>query len=690
MKEYSTEFIRNIAMVSHSGAGKTMLAEAFLHYTGATTRLGRIEDGSTVADFEEEEQRRGLSLSTSIIPVEYKDVKINLLDTPGYTDFVGEVISAIRVADGALVLVDSVAGAEVGTEIAWSHCDRYELPRFVVINKMNRDNANFRKALDSVQQMTETRLIPVQLPWGERADFKGVIDLLSMKAYPGDGSTAQDIPAEYMDEVESARMELIEVAAEGEDALLEKYLEGEELTSAEILQGVSTVVRSGSYIPVFVAAGLAETGLRPLLDAIVDLMPAPNERPAVVAEGKNGEEQLQGVDSGPLAAYVWKTTADPFVGRISYFRVYSGTINSDSRVWNQNKGAEERLGTLHLLRGKEQIGVKTVHCGDIATVSKLNQTATGDTLCDKAYPIMLPAPEYPHPLYSVAVFPKTQIDSGKISPTLNRLVEEDPTLTWRQEISTNQTILQGMGDQHIDVAIRKAESKFQTNLNIVEPKVPFQETITRQGAAMYRHKKQTGGSGQFGEVHMRVEPLQEQDYEFVNDVFGGAISSSYMPAIDKGVKGVMKEGVLAGYPIKNVKVSVYDGKEHPVDSKPVAFEIAGREAFKLAVKDASPVLLEPIMQVRITVPEANMGDVLGDLNTRRARVQGMDTERGRSVVTAQVPLAEMQRYTTDLRSITGGRGVFGMDFSHYEVVPTHIAQEVINIRQKELAASREE
>jgi elongation factor G len=690
MKEYSTEFIRNIAMVSHSGAGKTMLAEAFLHFTGATTRLGRIEDGTTVADFEEEEQRRGLSLSTSIIPVEYKDHKINMLDTPGYTDFVGEVISSIRVADGALVMVDSVAGAEVGTEIAWSYCDRYELPRFVVINKMNRDNANFRKAFDSIQQITETRLIPVQIPWGERADFKGVLDLFTMKAYAGDGSKSEDIPAEYMDEVETARMELIEAAAEGEDALLEKYLEGEELTGEEILQGFATVVRSGSYIPVFVAAGLAEIGLSCLLDAIVGLMPSPLERPAVVAEGKDGEEELQADDSGPLAAYVWKTTADPFVGRITYFRVYSGTLNSDTRVWNPNKAAEERLGTLHLMRGKEQIGVKTVHSGDIATVSKLNQTATGDTLCDKGHPLVLSAPEYPNPLYSVAVFPKTQIDSGKISPTLNRLVEEDKTLTWRQEISTNQTILQGMGDQHIDVAIRKAENKFQTNLLIEEPKVPYQETITKQGSAMYRHKKQTGGSGQFGEVHMRVEPLQEQDYEFSNDVFGGAISSSYMPAIDKGVKTVMKEGVLAGYPVKNVKVSVYDGKEHPVDSKPVAFEIAGREAFKLAVKESAPVLLEPIMQVRITVPEANMGDVLGDLNTRRARVQGMDTERGRSIVTAQVPLAEMQRYTTDLRSITGGRGVFEMDFSHYEVVPSHIAQDVINARQKELAAAREE
>jgi elongation factor G len=378
------------------------------------------------------------------------------------------------------------------------------------------------------------------------------------------------------------------------------------------------------------------------------------------------------------------------VGKITYFRIYSGMMTSDSRVWNEKKGSEERLGTLHLLRGKEQIAVKIVHSGDIATVPKLTSTSTSDTLSDRGHPLTLPVPEYPHALYQVAVIPKSQADSAKISPTLTRLCEEDMTLSWRQEPSTNQTILQGMGDQHIDVAIRKAETKFQTSLLMELPKVPFQETITKQGQAMYRHKKQTGGAGQFGEVHMRIEPLPDEDYAFSNDVFGGAISNSYMPAIEKGIKAVMKEGAIAGYPIKNVKVSVYDGKEHPVDSKPVAFEIAGREAFKLAVKDAAPVLLEPIMNVRVVVPEANMGDVLGDLNTRRARVQGMDTEKGRSVVTAQVPLAEMLRYTTDLRSITGGRGVFSMEFSHYEVVPTHLAQEIINTRQKELQAAKEE
>ncbi len=690
MKEYTTEFIRNIALASHSSAGKTMLAEAFLHATGATTRLGKIEDGSTVADFEDEEIRRGISLSTAVLPVEYREHKINLLDTPGYTDFVGEVISALRVADGTLILVDSVAGAEVGTEIAMTYADKFNLPRFIVINKMNRDNANFRKAFDSVQEISEARLIPVQLPWGEKAEFKGVLDLLTMKAYLGDGKKVQDIPAEYQDDVETARMELIEAAAEGEDALLEKYLEGEELTPQEILSGLRQVVRSGAFVPVFLAAGSAEIGLVPLLDAIIDLMPSPAEAPQLSAKGKDGEEQLSPSDASVLAAYVWKTTADPFVGKITYFRIYSGMLNSDSRVWNQTKGEEERLGTLHALRGKEQLSLSVVHAGDIATVSKLGATSTGDTFCDKGHPLGLPVPEYPNALFSVAVSPKTQADSAKLSPTLTRLCEEDMTLSWRQEPSTNQTILQGMGDQHIDVAVRKADTKFQTGLNIEIPKVPYQETITRGGQSQYRHKKQTGGAGQFAEVFMRVEPNQEEEFSFTNDVFGGAISSSYMPAIEKGVRNVMKEGVVAGYPILNVHVSVYDGKEHPVDSKPVAFEIAGREAFKLAFRDAAPVLREPIMNVRITVPEANMGDILGDMNTRRARVQGMDTEKGRSIVTAQVPLAEMQRYVTDLRSMTGGRGVFSMEFSHYEIVPAHLAQDVIALREKELAARRED
>ena len=683
MKEYTTKFIRNVALVSHSSAGKTMLAEAMLHFTGATTRLGRIEDGSTVSDFEEEEIRRGISLSTSVIPVEYRDTKINLLDTPGYTDFIGEVISALRVADSAIVVVDAVSGAEVGTEIGLNYADTFELPRFVLINKMNRDNADFRKAMASVQELSDARLIPLQLPWGEKADFKGVIDLLTMKAYAGQGTQAEDIPAEYADAAEEARMELIEAAAEGDDELLMKYLEGEELTPEEIISGLKSAVMARTAVPVFVSAGTAEIGIAPLLSAIVDLLPSPDQMPPAKAQGAAGEEELPCTDNGPLAAYVWKTTADPFVGKITYFRVYSGTIHSDSRVWNQNAETEERFGSVSVMRGKEQIGVKVVHAGDIASVPKLNVTSTGHTLCDKGHPLTLPVPEYPSALYRVAVSPKTQADSAKISPTLTRLCEEDMTLSWEQVPATKQTILQGMGDQHIDVAIRKAEKKFQTSLNIEAPKVPYQETITRSGTAQYRHKKQTGGAGQFAEVHMTLSPAEEEDYEFSWDVFGGAISQNFRPAIEKGIKNVMRDGVLAGYPVHNVKISVFDGKEHPVDSKPVAFEIASRECFKLAFKDAGPVLLEPIMDIRIVVPEANMGDILGDLNTRRARVQGMDTQKGRSVVTAQVPLAEVQRYTTDLRSMTGGRGVFTMEFSHYEQVPAHLMQGIIDAAAKE-------
>ena len=685
MKEYSTEAIRNVALVSHSGAGNTMLTEAFLHFTGATTRLGKVEDGTTVSDFDEEENRRRISLYTSVIPIEYRDVKLNILDTPGYTDFVGEVVSALSVVDGAVILVDSVAGMEVGTELAWNYCNEFKLPRFLVINKMERDNANFQKALSSVEEFSEFRLIQVQLPWGEKADFQGVIDLLSMKAYKGDGKEIVDIPEEYKNAAEEAHIALVEAAAEGEDELLEKYLENGELTIEEIYRGLSKVILSGEFIPVFASAAASEIGIAPLLDAIVNLMPSPIEAPPVIAQGKNGDEELSASDSGPLAVYIWKTTADPFVGKQNYFRVYSGILSSDSRVWNQSKDLEERLGTLQFARGKETFPVKIIHAGDIGSVPKLSETSTGNTLCDRGHPLTIPVPKYPNALFQVAVFPKTQADSTKISITLARLCEEDMTLSSTNVAVTNQTVLQGMGDQHIDVVIRRAGSKFQVGLKTAEPKVPYKEAISSSGDAMYRHKKQTGGAGQFGEVHMSVAALEEGDFEFVNAVFGGAISSSYMPAIEKGVRSVMKEGIIAGYPIRGVTVKVYDGKEHAVDSKPIAFEIAGREAFKLAFKDAKPVLYEPIMNVRIVVPEANMGDILGDLNTRRARVQGMDTERGRSVVSAQVPLAEMLRYTTNLRSMTGGRGIFTMEHSHYEVVPTHVTEEIIAARQRELA-----
>ena len=690
MKEYSSKNIRNVALVSHSSAGKTILTEAFLHFTGVTTRLGAINEGNTVADFDEEEIRRGISLYASVIPIEFKDVKINLLDTPGYTDFVGEMISALSVADSALVVIDAVSGYEVGTEVAWNYCDKFNLPRMLLINKMDRENADYQKSLSSMQEKVSSRLIPVQLPWGEKHDFKGIIDLLSMKAYKGSGKDAEEIPADLKSAAEDARMQLVEAAAEGDDSLLEKYLETGELSAEEIARGLSEVVKKGEFVPVFIAAGGAEIGIEPLLNGIIDLLPSPLESKTVAAKGKGGDEELKADDSGPLALYVWKTTADPFVGKQTFFRLYSGSLTSELRIWNPNKEIEERFGGLYVPRGKEAISVSAIHSGDIGIVPKLSETATGNTLCDKNHPVELPIPEYPNSLYQVAVIPKTQADSTKISPSLTRLCEEDMTLTWHQEPSTHQTILQGMGDQHIDVVIRRAQTKMQVNLNTEAPRVPYRETITKKAEAMHRHKKQTGGAGQFGEVWLRVEPLESGEFEFVNAVFGGSISSSYMPAIEKGIKAVMKEGVIAGFIVSGVKVEVYDGKEHPVDSKPIAFEVAGREAFKLAFKDAGPVLLEPIMKVQVIVPEENMGDILGDMNTRRARVQGMETEKGRSIVNANVPLAEMLRYTTELRSITGGRGMFNMELSHYETVPTHVAQAVVDARQKEMESKKEE
>ncbi len=690
MKEYSSKDIRNIALVSHSGSGKTILTEAFLHFSGATTRMGKIEEGNTISDFDEEEIRRTISLYSTVIPIEYKDTKLNFLDTPGYTDFVGEMISALSVADSAMVVVDAVSGFEVGTEMAWNYCDKFNLPRFLVINKMDRENADYKKALDSVQTYSEARLIPVQLPWGEKQNFSGVIDLLSMKAYKGSGKNAEDIPADLQSAAEEAHTALVEAAAEGDDTLLEKYLEGGTLSAEEIAKGLAEVVQSGSFIPVFVAAGGAEIGVAPLLDAAIQLLPSPLQAKAVTAKGKAGEETLKADDAGALALYVWKTTADPFVGKQTFFRIYSGSLSSETRLWNPIKEVDERFGGLFIPRGKEAITVSALHCGDIGIVPKLSETATGNTLCDKAHPLELSVPEYPNSLYQVAIIPKTQADSTKISPALTRLCEEDMTLSWHQEPSTNQTILQGMGDQHIDVVIRRADTKLQVNLTTELPRVPYRETITKKAQAMHRHKKQSGGAGQFGEVWLRVEPLQDGDFEFVNAIFGGAISSSYMPAIEKGIRNVMKEGILAGFIVSGIKVEVYDGKEHPVDSKPIAFEVAGREAFKLAFKDAGPVLLEPIMDVKVIVPEDKMGDILGDMNSRRARVQGMDTDRGHSTVSAKVPLAEMLRYTTDLRSLTGGRGIFDMQLDHYEVVPAHVAQGVIDARQKELASRKEE
>ncbi|HIP86915.1 MAG TPA: elongation factor G [Anaerolineales bacterium] len=678
MKEYTTDQIRNIVLLGHGSSGKTSLTEAMLYTSGAINRMGKVEDGTTVTDFDEEEIRRRISLSLALAPVEWGGCKLNIIDTPGYTDFIGDVISGILVADLAMVLVDPVSGVEVGTEVVWAEADKLDLPRFVIINKMNRENANFGQTMERLREVFDGNFVPLHLPIGSADGFTGVVDLVRMKALIGPDGEEEEIPADLVDQAEEARIALVEAAAEGDDELILKYLEGEELTEEEIQRGLRDAVLKRTVIPVLVTAATANIGTRALLDALVAFAPSPADRGPIKAEGPTGEEEIEPVETAPLAALVFKTTADPYVGKLTYFRVYGGMMESDTRVWNSRAEAEERLGTLYVMRGKEQIPVRRLRPGDIGAVAKLTHTVTGDTLCHRDHPVRLPGPTFPPPLFAVAVRPKSKADQAKMGPTLTRICEEDPTLRWRQEPSTKETILEGMGEAHVEIAVRRMENRFGVGVETSIPKVPYRETITKVNADQYRHKKQTGGAGQFAEVHLRLEPLPRgAGFEYEWEVFGGAISSSFQPSIEKGIRQVMEQGVIAGYPVVDVKAVVYDGKEHPVDSKDIAFQIAGREAFKKVMLGAGPVLLEPIYKVTITVPEEYTGDVMGDLNTKRARVLGMEQRGGKSIITALAPLAEMQRYVSDLRSITQGRGLFSMEFDHYEEVPPHLAEKII-------------
>lgn len=691
MKEYTTQNIRNLVLLGHGSTGKTSLAEAMLFASGATNRMGRVEDGTTVSDFDEEEIRRRISLSLALIPVEWEGCKLNVLDTPGYLDFIGEVISGIRVADMALVLVDPVGGVEVGTELVWNYADQYDLPRMVVVNKMNRENADFAHTLQALRDAFRRNFVPLQLPIGAQASFAGVVDLVRMRALMGPEAKVAEIPADMKAQAEEARVQLIEAAAEGEDELIMKYLEGEELTEEEIRRGLRMAILKGGVVPVLVVAATENIGTRALLDALVAYAPSSADRGPVKAEGPTGEEEeIEPSDTAPLAALVFKTAADPYVGKLTYFRIYGGMLESDARVWNRRTNTEERLGTLYVMRGKEQIPVPRLHAGDIGAVAKLSETITGDTLCDRGHAVNIPGPVFPHPIFAVAVRPKSKSDQAKMAPTLTRICEEDPTLRWRQDPGTRETILEGMGEAHVEIAVRRMENRFGVGVETATPQVPYRETITRVHSDYYRHKKQTGGAGQFAEVHMRLEPLPRgSGFEYGWEVFGGAISSSFQPSIEKGIRQVLEQGVIAGYPVVDVKAVVYDGKEHPVDSKDIAFQIAGREAFKKVMLGAGPVLLEPIYKVVITVPEEFTGDVMGHLNTKRARVLGMEQQEGKSTITALVPLAEMQRYATELRSMTQGRGLFWMEFDHYEEVPPHLAQPIIEAARREREQERE-
>jgi len=680
---YTTEQLRNVILLGHGSSGKTSLSEAILFSAGAINRMGRVEDGTTVSDSDEEEIRRRISLNLTLLPCEWEKHKINLLDTPGYLDFVGEVICGLRVADSGIVVVDAVAGVEVGTELVWQHADEHNLPRLVFVNKMDRENASWQRTLESLRAKLGGTIVPLQLPIGEQASFEGVIDLVERTAWIGDKPPTA-VPAELAGAVDGARTALVEAAAESDDALIEKYLDTGELSDTEIVQGLRAGIAQGRIIPVLCGAALRNIGTKALLHALVRDMPQPAAQVKAINIATGEEETLVCDPGGPVVAFVFKTTADPYVGKLTMLRMYSGTLKSNSYVVNSRTGTQERIGQIMSMRGKEQVPLEELPAGDIGVVAKLGDTVTGDALCDAAYQVRFPPFKLPEPVFAVALAPKTKADSAKMIPSLTRLVEEDPTLRWRNEPGTRQLLLEGMGDAHVEAGIRKLEQKFGLGVVASLPKVPYRETVTKVGSAAYRHKKQTGGAGQFAEVHMRLEPGErDSGFEFGWEVFGGAISSSFQPSIQKGVKSVLESGPLAGYPVVDVKAIVYDGKEHPVDSKDIAFQIAGREAFKEAFKQSGPVLLEPIMEVTIIVPEEFMGDVMGDLSTRRGRVQGTDQERGNAIIHAEVPLAEIQRYATDLRSMTQGRGIFTVKFSRYEQVPAHLQAEIIAQAEKE-------
>jgi elongation factor G len=677
MKDYQTGQLRNVVLLSHQGAGKTSLAESMLLASGALSRAGRVEDGNTVADFDPEEIERGISLAMAVVPVEWANLKINVLDTPGTFDFVGEIKQAVRVVESSLFVMDAVSGVEVGTELTWEYADEYSLPRMVLINKMDRENASFERALRALNDRFDAQFVPLLLPIGSQSTFEGVVDVVKRKAFMGADGKPADVPADLADQAEELRVQLVEAAAESDDELIMKYLEGEELTEQEIHEGLQKSIATGSMVPVVCASGLSGIGVRAVLDAMTSYLPAPAASVTATSPVTEADEELKADMGAPLSALVFKTTVDPY-GKQSYFRVYSGAMESDSRVLNVDTGEEERLGQLAIPRGKEQIAVARVVAGDLGVVTKLGETGTGQTLCDKDHPVKLEGLNLPVPIFSVAVSPKTKADSAKMGSALTRLVEEDPTFEWHLERNTRQTILSGMGDAHIDIGCRRLKRKFGVEVVTAIPKVPYRETITRPSEETYRHKKQTGGAGQFAQVSMRLEPVEPgTGFVYEWEVFGGAVSQSFRPSIEKGVKSVMETGVLAGYPILDMFVAVTDGKEHPVDSKDIAFQIAGREAFKQAFLQAGPVLLEPICEVVVTVPEEYMGDVLSDMNTRRGRVMGMDQQHGRSVVSAQVPLAEMLRYSTSLRAITQGRGFYTMRITHYENVPSHLMSDLV-------------
>jgi len=684
MAQYGLENIRNLALLAHNGAGKTSLAEAILFNTKLINRLGKVSEGSTTSDYDPAEQKRGMSISLSMLPFIWQGNKINLMDTPGHPDFVGEVKSAIRVSESAVVVVCASSGVEVGTEQVWAYCNADNLPRIVYVNRMDRENADFAKVVDQIQSKFGRKCLPIQLPIGRHTNFQGVIDLLKMKSYTGTTSKEGDIPQELLSQAQSMREKLVEAIAETEDNLLEKFLGGEELSLEELTKGFSKAVANGKLIPVMVGSGLQNIGVIPLMDAIVSYLPAPKEHEVLIIGEDNKPAKIPADLKGPLAALVFKTSADPYVGRLTYFRVYCGSITSNSQVWNVTRNENERIGQLFILRGKNQETVQEIGAGDIGAVAKLTVTATGDTIGTKEKHVKIVPIIFPEPRYSEAVYPKTKLDLDKLGSSLAKIVEEDPTLKMHREAVTNETILSGIGEIQLSVAAEKMARKFGVNVDLQTPKVPYKETITMQCEAEYKHKKQTGGHGQYGHVVLELVPLPRgSGTEFTERIVGGTIPKNFIPAVEKGVHEGVQEGILGGYPVEDVRITAIDGSFHPVDSSEICFKIAGAGAVKKGLQDGKSVLLEPIFKLKVTAPDFYTGDIISDLNTKRGQVQGMLPEDGINVIEAIVPLAEIQKYAMNLKSITQGKGTYSIEFSHYQEAPPLVTQKIIAAKQAE-------
>jgi elongation factor G len=689
MKVYDAASIRNVAVVGHGGSGKTQLVSAMLFVAGAVNRIGRVDDGTTVTDFDDEEIARRHTLSSSLAWAEWQKAKINIIDTPGFANFLADARSALRVAEAALVVVDAVAGVEVQTEKLWAEAASLDLPRIVVLSRVERDRASLERALESLHRDCAREIVPLQLPLGEEREFNGVVDLVRMKAltFAGDDSgrmTEGEVPPALADRAQRARDALIEMVAEADEALMESFFAEGTLTQEQLVAGLRSATMSGRFFPLVCTSGAHAIGIQPLLDAIVGYVPSPAERDFAAVDAEGNPIRIKAAESGPYSAFVWKTIADPFAGRITMLRVVTGTLRSDATVNNLTTDATERLGHLLALQGKTQTHVAELKAGDLGAVAKLKDTHTNDVIADKAIKFRFAGVTFPEPVLAYAIEPKSRGDEDKISSAMQRLREEDPSISYARDPQTHELLLSGQGQLHIEVTVAKLKRRFGVEVNLKPPRIPYRETITASTEAHGRHKKQTGGHGQFGDCKIRVEPLPRgSDFEFVDDIFGGSIPRQFVPAVEKGIQEARMRGYLAGYPMLDFKATVFDGSYHAVDSNELSFKMAGMLAFKDAMTRARPTILEPIMQVEVYAPSDFAGDLMGDLNGRRGRIAGMDTRGMTTIIRAQVPMAEMLTYEQHLTSATGGRGTYHMEYSHYEEVP-HQAQAKI------IAAARAE